>query len=734
MSDITNASNVTVIISKISPPVLEVNSEKIKDQALEIAENLNHHKKLEDEKEDYRKKEEQIEEKNKELLKTSLRRKSERLKLKEELKELEDGNLSIIREKVIKANLKDVVKNTFRKRPNNNKSINNNIDSINNDGFIEDLPQVLQNEKKITLEKILKDNIISNPQRRPAKAGDSVNTNLSFATNARNVLDQFVYDSNITIEDVADVERNSKLAALLDSIVNHSLNKEYGMNRKEIQEVEEEKELLLGMYVNNEIELNKMPTNNEDTKKLRRELEDDLIEKYNNFITRTKYGGADLRDYVSNFQDNITQFKKVWGTKLNTKCKSEVKTEVSICYLCQTQFHGKAPGYSVEMEHKLPLTLFNQLVPSFTFFPVEMLYWNKFIKLKHKIPDDLSTEITAYASAADAAAAAAEAIKNFQIVPNEPLIEYIYRFINCQDASNPGWCEGVNQLLNLFVFNMFNNFMRTSLENSRKISRNTLDNMFNNVGSAGHIKHKLFLHTIKLSMFEFAYSHVYCNQMKIAGDFRNPGIRNGFLQKCFFCFNDNDDELKQPGNAGLYSQLKNIPNIEDRDDENYEPSINEKVDHAKPEVERALTNSNGSNGAITFNEEIVSRNEWQYLSGAFYGEPFSTANSVDINHLTKFNTLSSHLKNHFDCFNKMYEEMSKIEVGKQRLPLTNRKIMAYNIVKSALVVNSKLISERLKLLRSDNFKTKIIQKLLPKTKKGGKKIKSNKKTRKKIII
>ena len=99
--------------------------------------------------------------------------------------------------------------------------------------------------------------------------------------------------------------------------------------------------------------------------------------------------------------DNISQFKKVWGKKLNDKCKNaKSEDHVAICYLCQQRFNGKAPGYSVEMEHKLPLTYFNSQVPSFTYFPIEMKFWTKFIKLKHPFPPT--------------------AIQQFQTVQNEP--------------------------------------------------------------------------------------------------------------------------------------------------------------------------------------------------------------------------------------------------------------------------------------------------------------------------
>ena len=636
------------------------------------------------------------------------------MKIQEQTKNDEEKNVTPARKKIIEKSMRKAVKDTFRKTDSNNRSITDNIHDINNDGFIRDFPQAYQNEEKGILKRFLSEAKgyfpISVPPRRPPNASASVDTNMSFATLARDILDKVVDDSKFSIEGVADIERNTKLAALLDSIVNHKIDDTYGMSDTEKEDEKEQKEALLEIYIQNEIALNEMPTDNEETKKLRIELEEDLIEKYNNFITRTKYGGADLRDYVSNFQDNITQFKKVWGTKLNTKCKSQTKSVVSLCYLCQKGFHGKAPGYSVEMEHKLPLTLFNQLVPSFTFFPVQMLYWNKFIKLKHKIPDfDDETPMNRYTF--------------HPTNSSEPFIEYIYRFINCQDASKDGWCECVNQLLNLFVFEMFDNFMRTSLENNKNPQQNTIKKIFENPGST-RTKHILFLHTMKLSMFEFAYSHVYCNQMKIAGDFRVSGIRNGFLQKCFFCC-DQDGNLTQPLKTGLYSQLKNIP-------EN--PIINEKVDRAKlPENTRELTDRNGSNGSITFSEETVSRNEWHNVFAAFGDGPFTEENGIMPTE--KFEELSKHLKVHFDCFNEMYEQMSNTKNDDNYpFPLTNRQIMAYNILKSSLAVNSQLIRGRLNELKSDKFKKGIRKKLKSTAKKGGKKIKSNKKTRKKIII
>ena len=230
---------------------------------------------------------------------------------------------------------------------------------------------------------------------------------------------------------------------VLDAIVNYKLEESFPKNHTASNEIQSEIQKLMETYNRYQEEINDEEQKKEE---LRADLENDLIEKFNNFISKTQYGGSDLRDYVSNFVDNISQFKKVWGKKLNDKCKNaEPGDYVATCYLCQQIFNGKAPGYSVEMEHKLPLTFFNSQVPSFTYFPIEMKYWTKFIKLKHVIPTLVQS-------------------LNFKPLQNEPFIEYIYRFINCQYASTYNWCDNVNILLENFIDVTFGKFFLDSLD------------------------------------------------------------------------------------------------------------------------------------------------------------------------------------------------------------------------------------------------------------------------------
>ena len=238
---------------------------------------------------------------------------------------------------------------------------------------------------------------------------------------------------------------------------------------------------------------------------------------------------------------------------------------------------------------------------------------------------------------------------------------------------------------------------------------------------------------MKLSMFEFAYSHVYCNQIKIAGNFFNPGIRNGFLQKCFFCC-DKYGNLTQPIAAGLYLQLKDIPHI--RDVAEWNPAINEKVDYAKDPENRELTNKNGSNGAITFNHQKCTEQEGVYLVRAFGEEPFIKAG--EITPTQKFNELSDHLKNHFECFQRLKTNMEgNITVDNRKgniININKTQIISYTVSKVAMNVYRKLKEKTLKLLKGDSLvkwlkeKVKSTKKAVPAKRKGCKK------TRKKIII
>ena len=90
--------------------------------------------------------------------------------------------------------------------------------------------------------------------------------------------------------------------------------------------------------------------------------------------------------------------------------------------------------------------------------------------------------------------------------------------------------KNLNILLEIFIDVTFGKFFLDSLD---KIGVRGGQTAYL-ANTSNRIKYELFKHVMKLSMFEFAYSHVYCNQIKIAGNFFNPGIRNGFLQKCFF--------------------------------------------------------------------------------------------------------------------------------------------------------------------------------------------------------
>ena len=284
-------------------------------------------------------------------------------------------------------------------------------------------------------------------------------------------------------------------------------------------------------------------------------------------------------------------------------------------------------------------------------------------------------------------------------------------------------------LLDNFIDDQFDKFFNNSLH---KIGvTGGLHRYLNN--KSNEIKYQLFRHVMKLSMFEFAYSHVYCNQMKIAGDFFVPGIRNGFLQKCFFCC-DQAGILRQPRDADLYSQLKDIPN-KNLDNENYEPSINEKLDHAKDEGERELTNSNGSNGAITFNHEKCTQQEGKYLVEAFGEEPFTAAEEPT--HTKKFNDLSDHLKKHFECFQRLKKNMEeKISVENRKGDIINinkTQIISYTVSKTSMNIYRKLKEKTLKLLKGDSLINWLKKKVkgTRKTSTGGK---GGKKTRKKIII
>ena len=232
-----------------------------------------------------------------------------------------------------------------------------------------------------------------------------------------------------------------------------------------------------------------------------------------------------------------------------------------------------------------------------------------------------------------------------------------------------------------------------------------------------------------MSLYEFAYSHIYCNQLKIAGNFKDKDVVNGYLQKCFNCCDTkNEFKLLKPGSRKP-SQLMKVP-------------LNQYENSALKVASKGIPGGMSDWDKINANEY----NQLKMLYTNIYGDNYTK--------------LYKHLNNVFNFFEKIEQSIGETAISiykpkqfiprlgiaqKPKITLSLEMIYFYNITKMAASLhnqyyynlNKKLFDKKGNLQKS--FKEFIQKKTTKKRKResrGGTKniTRKNKKLVKKYLI
>ena len=464
----------------------------------------------------------------------------------------------------------------------------------------------------------------------------------------------------------------------------------------------------------------------------------------------------DLRKLVSSFNgSDIAQFEHAWGKDLSDKIKkSDGKYKCYQCCLPIQKSEEWKGNYSPEMEHKIPLTQFNQTVPSLKYFPTELSYWKTFVKTTHKIFkindfEDYKLDGKLFPTFND----------DLKKEKNMYFRDYMYKAINevmvDTEEKYKEWSKKINSMLDFFI-NRFEDFLKHSIisglrsKNKKQKEKfkeqakifnesfiemnkgaDDLSTLFS-TNSGIQIKNKLFKWTIKMSLYEFAYSHIYCNQLKIAGNFKDNKVVNGYLQKCFKCCDTTKQQLLKPG-----SQKKTQLMI---------------VEYGKDETNSDKVASKGIPGGMS-DWEKINANEYNQLLNIYGGDKYDN----------NYKSLYSHLNNVFKYFNEIEKSIGETAISiykpkqantlsgmiqKPKITLSLEMIYFYNITKMAASLhnqfyynlNKKLFDKQGKA-KSDlkKYLQKFAQKITKKRKResrGGTKniTRKNKKLVKKYLI
>jgi hypothetical protein len=438
------------------------------------------------------------------------------------------------------------------------------------------------------------------------------------------------------------------------------------------------------------------------------------------------------------------QFKDTWGVTLfNAITDNQDASPNSFkCYQCQQPFLSRVNDSKVEMEHKIPCITFAERVPYIGYFKIEMTYYKLWLKFNHPLEGEDIDQLLQ---------------KNKD---DEDFLQYMYRYINCVTVTRSNyksWSLHVNNLLNKWIRNfqvfMFSEIVKnmkgkkkiefkkklmlfTNSERLKIISEHGLDDLSTISGRSGYqVKHQLFRRCLKACLFEYAYSHMYCNRIKTNCNFVNPGEIDGYLQTCFECVQP-DGKVIKTKDANMPKNIYNVPGAIDpqtkfwkrADDmivKDYYSNKNNKI--YKPledgfvKTNSIMLDSNEINGKI--NATIDNKK----LGGKYLGEhqflKYAYSGNIDG---PKYNRLSDHLQIVFQLFNKIVENVTDedyiidarnptatVSIGSRlnnKVRISQEMIFYYNISKMALNQHFKFQKKLIKDIDSSKISDYISQK------------------------
>ena len=559
------------------------------------------------------------------------------------------------------------------------------------------------------------------------------------------------------MKDIETVERNNKLNMLLNNIVNFKVDSISDDTTKaavqsKINDI---------LYTN--VSINEEGVKEED----KGELKAQLIEKIEKWVWHKEVRG-EIRGIVTNHIGEDSQFCRIWGNQLKSHIRGIDKDQADFtCYQCVEGFNCDGKG-QVEMEHKLPVTIFSQYVPFVDNFKIEMEYYKRYRDRKGAAARKLEPK---------------DKCDLLDPMDDETYLFYMYRYINCvfvTDDKSDKWFKHVDYLINkwirefqIYMFmdivqNMKKGKARTeykrkllswTIEDITELSKVTDQDDLSTIFTANsglQIKHQVFKRVLKCSLFEYGYSHHFCNQVKTSCNFVYPGVRDGYLQMCYDC--NVNGTIKLPSAIPTYPVPRQIPgnnppnaksDSEDLFNSHWTRDSIYQLAKVDFKDKRKLEDMVGSCGnGVTFIPAAIEA-EKQYILNAYTGKIGED----------KYNHLSQHLRNVFQYMQHTIKELitAKIMINSRNTPdnatqgsgvgkiqkyvvaITPEMIYYYNVAKIAINTEANFQEKILKFLNGPGLikhlkseYKKIQQKETAATKnarkKGGKK---NKRTRKK---
>jgi hypothetical protein len=675
---------------------------------------------------------------------------------------------------------------TQRISTRNNKGINKQLDNLNK--LEKKIQQVLKKELAVKVFKktmpkideitkvretklsnlkrgIQDDTLIALQQQMVSSKSDDGSV-VSFRKDARKKyqsMPEILSENGIEYEmkDIETVERNNKLNMLLNNIVNFKVDSISNPDTKaavqsKINDI---------LYTN--VSINEKGVKEED----KGELKAQLIEKIEKWVWHKEVRG-EIRGIVTNHIGEDSQFCRIWGNQLKSHIRG-IKEDQSdfTCYQCVEGFNCDDKG-QVEMEHKLPVTIFSQYVPFVDNFKIEMEYYKRYRDRKGAAARKLEPK---------------DKCTLLNPMGDETYLFYMYRYINCvfvTDDKRDKWFKHVDYLINkwirefqIYMFmdivqNMKKGKARTeykrkllswTIEDITDLSKVTDQDDLSTIFTANsglQIKHQVFKRVLKCSLFEYGYSHHFCNQVKTSCNFVYPGVRDGYLQMCYDC--NVNGTIKLPSAIPTYPVPRQIPgnnpsnaksDSEDLFNTGWIRDTNYQLATSDFKKGRKLENMVGSCGnGVTFIPDVLDA-EKQYILKAYTGNIGED----------KYNKLSQHLRNVFQYMQHTIKELvtAKIMINSRKTPdnatqgsaisgvgkikrsvvaITPEMIYYYNVAKIAINTEANFQEKILKFLNGPGLikhlkseYKKIQQKETAAAKnttknKGGKK---NKRTRKK---
>ena len=677
---------------------------------------------------------------------------------------------------------------TQRISTRNNKGINKQLDNLNK--LEKKIQQVLKKElavkvfkktmpeideitkvretKLSNLKRGIQDDTLIELQQQMVSSKSDDGSVVSFRKDARKKyqsMPEILSENGIEYEmkDIETVERNNKLNMLLNNIVNFKVDSISNPTTKaavqsKINDI---------LYTN--VSINEEGVKEED----KGELKAQLIEKIEKWVWHKEVRG-EIRGIVTNHIGEDSQFCRIWGNQLKSHIRG-IKEDQSdfTCYQCVEGFNCAGSG-QVEMEHKLPVTIFSQYVPFVDNFKIEMEYYKRYRDRKGAAARKLEPK---------------DKCDLLDPMDDETYLFYMYRYINCVFVTNDKsvkWFKHVDYLINkwirefqIYMFmdivqNMKKGKARTeykrkllswTIEDITDLSKVTDQDDLSTIFTANsglQIKHQVFKRVLKCSLFEYGYSHHFCNQVKTSCNFVYPGVRDGYLQMCYDC--NVNGTIKLPSVIPTYPVPRQIPgnnpsgasDSEDLFNPDWTRDTTYQLATSDFKNGRKLENMVGSCGnGVTFIPAAIEA-EKQYILKAYTGK-------IDQD---KYNKLSQHLRNVFQYMQHTIKELitakiminsrntsdnatqgsAKSGVGKIQkyvVAITPEMIYYYNVAKIAINTEANFQEKILKFLNGPGLikhlksQYKAIQKSEKATEKATKKAaankggKKNKRTRKK---